>query len=168
MGAPLLPFRGIYRSCRPQHAQKAKKQWEQTSALSFCPDLSIASGDGVELSAQSRKTLKWDFSGTNLTGTAELHISEAQAKVDKGADVRVCSPDLSTGIRNTDSEMLQSIYDSIKELQTKTRVESRQARMATKRLQGTVRKVVKSCLEIEEKLSTMEERTIAVEADVEP
>ncbi|KAJ1154166.1 hypothetical protein NDU88_006920 [Pleurodeles waltl] len=39
--------------------------------------------------------------------------------------------------------------------------------MATKRLQGTVRKVVKSCIEIEEKLSTMEERTIAVEADVE-
>ncbi|KAJ1193339.1 hypothetical protein NDU88_002637 [Pleurodeles waltl] len=61
--------------------------------------------------------------------------------------------------------MLQSIYDSIKELQTETRAESRQERMATKRLQGTVRKVVKSCIEIEEKLSTMEERMMAVEAD---
>ncbi|KAJ1170784.1 hypothetical protein NDU88_002656 [Pleurodeles waltl] len=68
---------------------------------------------------------------------------------------------------STDSEMLQSIYDSIKELETKTRVESRWAWMATKRLQGTVRKVVKSCIEIEEKLSTMEARTMAVEADVE-
>ncbi|KAJ1166314.1 hypothetical protein NDU88_006719 [Pleurodeles waltl] len=108
-----------------------------------------------------------DYSGTNLTGTAELHISEAEAKVDKGADVRVCSPYLSIGIRSTDSEMLQSIYDSIKELQTETRVESRRARMATKRLQGSVRKVVKSCIEIEEKLSAMEERMMAVEADVE-
>ncbi|KAJ1206711.1 hypothetical protein NDU88_002112 [Pleurodeles waltl] len=63
--------------------------------------------------------------------------------------------------------MLQSKYDSIKELQTKTRVESRRARVATKRLQRTVRKVVKSYIEIEEKLSTMEERTMAVEADVE-
>ncbi|KAJ1171520.1 hypothetical protein NDU88_003381 [Pleurodeles waltl] len=39
--------------------------------------------------------------------------------------------------------------------------------MATKHLQGIVCKVVKSCIEIEEKLSTMEERTMAVEADVE-
>ncbi|KAJ1159633.1 hypothetical protein NDU88_000139 [Pleurodeles waltl] len=119
--------------------------------------------DGVELSAQSRKTLKWDYSGTSLTSTAEVYISEAQAK----ADVRVCSPDLCIGTRNTDSAMLQSIYNSIKELQTETRVESRRARMATKRLQGTVRKVVKSCIEIEEKLSKMEERMKAVEADVE-
>ncbi|KAJ1090392.1 hypothetical protein NDU88_003525 [Pleurodeles waltl] len=63
--------------------------------------------------------------------------------------------------------MLQSIYDSILELQTETRVESRWASMAMKRLQGTVRKVVKSCIEVEEKLSTMEEGTMAVEADVE-
>ncbi|KAJ1148620.1 hypothetical protein NDU88_001448 [Pleurodeles waltl] len=63
--------------------------------------------------------------------------------------------------------MLQSIYDSIKELQTETRAENRRARMATKHLQGTVRKVVKSCAEIKWKLSTMEERTMAVEADIE-
>ncbi|KAJ1155969.1 hypothetical protein NDU88_008694 [Pleurodeles waltl] len=63
--------------------------------------------------------------------------------------------------------MLQTIYDSIKELQTETRVQSRRFWIATKRLQGTVRKVVKSCIEIEEKLNTMEERTMAVEADVE-
>ncbi|KAJ1108611.1 hypothetical protein NDU88_005987 [Pleurodeles waltl] len=63
--------------------------------------------------------------------------------------------------------MLQSIYDSIMELQTETRVESRQARIATKHRQGTVCKVVKSCTEVEEKLNTTEERTMAVEADVE-
>ncbi|KAJ1116855.1 hypothetical protein NDU88_005060 [Pleurodeles waltl] len=125
--------------------------------------------DGAELSAQSRKTLKWDFSGTNLMSTAEVHIPEAQdkaEKAEKGADARVCSSDLNIGTRNTDSEMLQSIYDSIKELQTETRAVNRWMRMATKRLQGTVCKVVKSCIEIEEKLSAMEERTMAVEADV--
>ncbi|KAJ1116804.1 hypothetical protein NDU88_005009 [Pleurodeles waltl] len=82
---------------------------------------------------------------------AEAHIPEAQAKAEKRADAPVCSSDLSIGTRNTDSEMLQSIYDSIKELQTETRAESHRARMATKRLQGIVRKVVKSCIEIEEK-----------------
>ncbi|KAJ1101568.1 hypothetical protein NDU88_006635 [Pleurodeles waltl] len=63
--------------------------------------------------------------------------------------------------------MLQSIYNSIKELQAEARVESRCARVATKRLQGTVRKVAKSCTEIEAKLNTIGERTAAVEADVE-
>ncbi|KAJ1193340.1 hypothetical protein NDU88_002638 [Pleurodeles waltl] len=36
--------------------------------------------EGVELSAQSRKTLKWDYSGTKLLSTAEAHIPETQAK----------------------------------------------------------------------------------------
>ncbi|KAJ1172931.1 hypothetical protein NDU88_004773 [Pleurodeles waltl] len=121
--------------------------------------------DSVELSVQSRKTLKWN-SGSNLMSTAEAHISEVQAKAEKRADAPVCSSVLSIGARNTDSEMLQSIYDLIKELQTETGTESRRARLATKHLQGTVRKVVKSCIEIEGKLSTMEERTMAVEADV--
>ncbi|KAJ1204266.1 hypothetical protein NDU88_008047 [Pleurodeles waltl] len=86
---------------------------------------------------------------------AEAHIPEAQAKAEqaeKMADAPVCSWALCSGTRNTDSEMLQSIYDSIKELQTETRAESRRATVATKRLQGTVRKVVKSCIEIEGKL----------------
>ncbi|KAJ1174376.1 hypothetical protein NDU88_006198 [Pleurodeles waltl] len=122
--------------------------------------------DSVELSIQSRKTLKWDYSGTNLMSTTEAHIPEVQTKAEKRADEPVRSSNLSISTRNTDSEMLQSIYDSIKELQTETRAESQRARMATKHLQGTVRKVVKSCIEIEGKLSTMEERTMAVEADV--
>ncbi|KAJ1196322.1 hypothetical protein NDU88_000193 [Pleurodeles waltl] len=68
---------------------------------------------------------------------------------------------------NTDSGMLQSIFNSIKEFQMETLVESRRARMATKRLQGSVRKVAKSCTEIETKLGTMEERVVAVEEDVD-
>ncbi|KAJ1083249.1 hypothetical protein NDU88_003408 [Pleurodeles waltl] len=48
-----------------------------------------------------------------------------------------------------------------------TRIENRCARVATKRLQGTIRKVAKSCTEIEAKLNTMEERTAGFEADVE-
>ncbi|KAJ1169913.1 hypothetical protein NDU88_001799 [Pleurodeles waltl] len=63
--------------------------------------------------------------------------------------------------------MLQSIYNSIKEFQTETRIESRRTRVATKRLQGTVRKVAKSCSEIEAKLCMMDKRIGAVEEDVD-
>ncbi|KAJ1181337.1 hypothetical protein NDU88_006545 [Pleurodeles waltl] len=70
-------------------------------------------------------------------------------------------------VAGTEAGMLQSIYNSIKELQTETRIESRRARVATKRLQGTVRKVAKSCTEIEAKLCSMEERIGAVEVDVD-
>ncbi|KAJ1109393.1 hypothetical protein NDU88_006754 [Pleurodeles waltl] len=63
--------------------------------------------------------------------------------------------------------MLQSIYNSIKELQTETRIENHCARVATKRLQGTVRKVAKSCTEIETKLCSMDEMIVAVQVDVD-
>ncbi|KAJ1143362.1 hypothetical protein NDU88_009671 [Pleurodeles waltl] len=101
--------------------------------------------DGVEPSTQTRKALKWDYSGMNLVSTAVVHSLEAQANMKKGGDALLCSLVPSTGARHTDSEILQSIYYSIKELQTETRAESRRARMATKHLQGTVHKVVKSC-----------------------
>ncbi|KAJ1148754.1 hypothetical protein NDU88_001580 [Pleurodeles waltl] len=125
------------------------------------------SGDGVEPSAQTQKALKWDYSHTNLMSTAEVHTFEVQDNAEKRGDALVCSLVSNTGARYTDSEMLQSIYDPIKELQTETRAESRRAWMAAKHLQGTVRKVVKSCAEIERKLSSMEERTMEVEADIE-
>ncbi|KAJ1110035.1 hypothetical protein NDU88_007390 [Pleurodeles waltl] len=48
-----------------------------------------------------------------------------------------------------------------------TRAESRRARITTKRLQDVVHKVAKSCTEIKEKLNIMEDRTTAVEVDVE-
>ncbi|KAJ1166843.1 hypothetical protein NDU88_007239 [Pleurodeles waltl] len=49
---------------------------------------------------------------------------------------------------------------------TETRAESRRARIAIKHLQGTVRKVAKSCTEIKEKLNMMEDKAMAVEADL--
>ncbi|KAJ1141654.1 hypothetical protein NDU88_007982 [Pleurodeles waltl] len=48
-----------------------------------------------------------------------------------------------------------------------TRIESRRARVATKRLQGAVRKVAKSCTDIEAKLGSMDERIAVVEEDVD-
>ncbi|KAJ1126273.1 hypothetical protein NDU88_004681 [Pleurodeles waltl] len=110
---------------------------------------------------------KRDYSGTNLMSTVEAHTFEAQDYAAKRVDELVCESAPNIGDRHTDSEMLQSVYDLIKELQTETRAESRRARMATKHLQGTVRKVVKSCAEIEGKLSSMEERTMAVEGETE-
>ncbi|KAJ1117233.1 hypothetical protein NDU88_005433 [Pleurodeles waltl] len=77
------------------------------------------------------------------------------------------SPTSSACTVGADSGILQSIYNSIKELQTETRIENRHARVATKRLQGTVRKVAKSCTEIETKLCSMEERIAAAEVDVD-
>ncbi|KAJ1163305.1 hypothetical protein NDU88_003765 [Pleurodeles waltl] len=63
--------------------------------------------------------------------------------------------------------MLQMIYHMIRKLQTETWAESQRAQLATKQLQGTVRIVAKSCMESEEKLNTMENRTSIVEAEVE-
>ncbi|KAJ1117047.1 hypothetical protein NDU88_005247 [Pleurodeles waltl] len=77
------------------------------------------------------------------------------------------APACNSSVMGIEAGMLQSIYSSIKELQTETRIESRRARIATKRLQGTVRKVAKSCTEIEAKLCSLEERIVAVEEDVD-
>ncbi|KAJ1134438.1 hypothetical protein NDU88_000890 [Pleurodeles waltl] len=137
-----------------------RQRWRKSKGLA-------PSGDGVEPSAQTQNALKSDYSGTNLMSIVEAHTSEAQDNAAKRVDELVCDSASNIGDRHTDSEMLQSIYDSIKELQTETRAESRRARMATKHLQGTVCKVVKSCAEIEGKLSLMEERTTAVEGEIE-
>ncbi|KAJ1178467.1 hypothetical protein NDU88_003713 [Pleurodeles waltl] len=148
-------------------ASTAESTVRQQRRQRKCLKTQIGPSGETELLAQSSKTLKWDYLGTKLTGTAKVPILDTQLNADRGAYRRVGCPVLSTCTTNTDSVMLQSIYESFKELQTETRVESRLPRIATKRLQGTVRKVVKSCLEIEEKLNTMEERAMAVEADVE-
>ncbi|KAJ1182042.1 hypothetical protein NDU88_007238 [Pleurodeles waltl] len=138
----------------------------------MCLKTRIGPSGGTELLAQSSKTLKWDYLGTKLkvtsTPASKVPIPDAQLNADGDADGSASCPVLTTCTISTDSEMLQSIYDSIKELQTESRVESRWPRIATKCLQGTVRKVMKSCIEIEEKLNTMEERTMAVEAELRP
>ncbi|KAJ1205582.1 hypothetical protein NDU88_001010 [Pleurodeles waltl] len=63
--------------------------------------------EGVEsyIQTQTRKALKWDYSGTNLVSTAVVHTHEAQANVEKGGDTLACSSVPSTGARHTDSEM---------------------------------------------------------------
>ncbi|KAJ1155605.1 hypothetical protein NDU88_008334 [Pleurodeles waltl] len=90
----------------------------------------------------------------------QLLGSNDRGENNEGAKSDIC-------VVNTDSGMLQSIFNSIKEFQTETRIESRRARVATKRLQGSVRKVAKSCTEIEAKLCTMDERIGAVEEEVD-
>ncbi|KAJ1092792.1 hypothetical protein NDU88_005902 [Pleurodeles waltl] len=95
------------------------------------------------------KTLKWDYSGIGLADTPTLsHQGSTNGKMEKETGAR---PNTSS-MMGTEAGLLQSIYSSIKELQTETRIESRRARIATKRLQGLVRKVVKSCTEIKVRL----------------
>ncbi|KAJ1202777.1 hypothetical protein NDU88_006573 [Pleurodeles waltl] len=110
------------------------------------------------------KTPKWDYSGIRLT---DIPTANDQQMANNNLEGNTGGLTSSTCIGSGESGMLQSIYNSIKELQTEARIENRRARVATKRLQGTVRKVAKSCTEIEVKLNTIEERTAAVEADVE-
>ncbi|KAJ1152896.1 hypothetical protein NDU88_005670 [Pleurodeles waltl] len=128
--------------------------------------------EGTEFTASSgSRTLKWDYSSINLTDIActtnKPNMSDQQSPGynNRGDNIEASKNDIC--VASTDSGMLQSIFNSIKEFQTETRVESRRARMATKRLQGSVRKVAKSCTEIETKLCTMEERIVAVEEDVD-
>lgn len=55
--------------------------------------------------------------------------------------------------------------ETIKEHPAESRSEGRRARVSTKQLQGTVKKVAKPCAKIGDKLSAIEERT--KEAEVE-
>ncbi|KAJ1082415.1 hypothetical protein NDU88_002583 [Pleurodeles waltl] len=108
-------------------------------------------------------SLKWDYSGTRLMGLEKVSKLDPPPNIDGDVECPASS-NSATGI---DAKMLQMIYDTIRELQTETRAESRRARIATKYLQGEVCKVVRSCIEIEEKLRAMENRTAVVEADIE-
>ncbi|KAJ1203152.1 hypothetical protein NDU88_006946 [Pleurodeles waltl] len=121
--------------------------------------------EGFENStSMSGRTLKWDYSGIGLVDTPTMSKQDSvngKMETDVGASAG------NSSAMGTEAGILQSIYSSIEELQTETRIESRRARIATKRLQGTVRKVAKSCTEIEAKLCSMEERIVAVEEDVD-
>ncbi|KAJ1175625.1 hypothetical protein NDU88_000912 [Pleurodeles waltl] len=125
--------------------------------------------EGSETTApMSGRTLRWDYSGISLadifTGGNKTPIKE---KTDPEAAAGSIGNSGDAHAMGTETGILQSIYSSIKELQTETRIESRRARVATKRLQGSVRKVVKSCMEIEAKLCSMEDRIVAVEDDID-
>ncbi|KAJ1148176.1 hypothetical protein NDU88_001014 [Pleurodeles waltl] len=120
-------------------------------------------GSPENLTSTGGRTLKWDYSGIGLADSSSI-TNQGSANGNKEPDTGFPPYNLST--MGAEAGMLQSIYSSVKELQTETRIESRRARIATKRLQGTVSKVAKSCTEIETKLSSMEERIVAVEEDV--
>ncbi|KAJ1079610.1 hypothetical protein NDU88_000157 [Pleurodeles waltl] len=140
----------------------AVRQYRQRQMVRIRP----GSQEGVENAASmSGRTLKWDYSGIGLI---DIPTSGSQGLVNEKTDIGASAGSLGNAFTmGTEAGILQSIYNSIKELQTETRIESRRARIATKRLQGTVRKVAKSCTEIEAKLCSMEERIVAVEEDVD-
>ncbi|KAJ1135485.1 hypothetical protein NDU88_001924 [Pleurodeles waltl] len=123
------------------------------------------SQEGFENStSMGGRTYKWDYSSIGLADTPTI---SNQSSVNGKMDTDIGAPAGNLSAMGTEAGMLQSIYSSIKELQTETRIESRRARIATKRLQGMVRKVAKSCTEIKAKLCSMEERIVAVEEDVD-
>ncbi|KAJ1096379.1 hypothetical protein NDU88_001521 [Pleurodeles waltl] len=123
------------------------------------------SQEGFENStSMGGRTLKWDYCGIGLADTPTI---SNQDSVNGKMETDIGAPAGNSSAMGTEAGILQSIYSSIKELQTETRIESRRARFATKRLQGTVRKVAKSCTEIEAKLCSMEERIVAVAEDVD-
>ncbi|KAJ1081157.1 hypothetical protein NDU88_001340 [Pleurodeles waltl] len=120
--------------------------------------------------SMSGRTLRWDYSGISLADTPTAGNQGSvndRNESDMGASAGDIGNLVNTHVNGTDAGILQSIYNSIKELQSETRIESRRARIATKKLQGSVRKVAKSCIEIEAKLSSMEDRIVAVEEDMD-
>ncbi|KAJ1176917.1 hypothetical protein NDU88_002184 [Pleurodeles waltl] len=143
-----------------------QRRWQRK-----CTKTRSGSQESTKFFASSgSKTLKWDYSSislTDVTCTTDISAMGGQQSVNNDMGENNGGMKSDTCAASTDSGMLQSIFNSIKEFQTETRIESRRAREATKRLQGTVRKVTKSCTEIETKLGTMDERIVAVEEDVD-
>ncbi|KAJ1208936.1 hypothetical protein NDU88_004315 [Pleurodeles waltl] len=120
--------------------------------------------------SMSGRTLRWDYSGISLADTSTAGNQGSvndRNESDMGASAGDIGNSANNHMNGTEAGILQSIYNSIKELQTETRIESRRARIATKKLQGSVRKVAKSCMEIEAKLSSMEDRIVAVKEDMD-
>ncbi|KAJ1164067.1 hypothetical protein NDU88_004514 [Pleurodeles waltl] len=162
-------FKNLEVEARKISRRKKVPDWSKDGGDKFysLSEDSEAASSGCNQSAtggsQSTKALKGDYLGTRLTGSGKVPTPDSLPNVDGSADCQV--PIISA--TSTDSKMLQIIYDSIKELQTETRAESRRARIATKRLQGAVHKVAKSSTEIEEKRNIMEDRTTPVGTDVE-
>ncbi|KAJ1215573.1 hypothetical protein NDU88_003181 [Pleurodeles waltl] len=110
------------------------------------------SQEGSEnMASMSGRTLRWDYSGIGLADTPTVGNqgpANDKNESDLGASAGGIGNSGNTHAMGTEAGILQSICSSIKELQTETRIESRRARVATKRLQGSVRKVAKSCMEI--------------------
>lgn len=97
------------------------------------------------LKKSTRTQLKWDYSDTQIWPQGE-----------KG--------DESTG---TKEPTLLTILTTIKQMQEENRNEGRRARVASKKVQTGIRKLNKTCEEIADRLTSVEMRTEALEADVE-
>ncbi|KAJ1096874.1 hypothetical protein NDU88_002005 [Pleurodeles waltl] len=95
--------------------------------------------EGSENTASmSGRTLRWDYSGIGLADTSIVGNQSPvndENESDRGASAGSIGNPGNTHAMGTEAGILQSIYSSIKELQTETRIESRRARVATKRLQ---------------------------------
>ncbi|KAJ1190474.1 hypothetical protein NDU88_007212 [Pleurodeles waltl] len=108
-----------------------------------CTKIRFGSQEGTEFSTSSgSKTLKWDYSGIRLIDTTDVPTTSGQQLANNNMEGSIGGSISGACMVGTDSGMLQSIYNSMKELQTETRIENRCARGATKWLQGTVCKVM--------------------------
>ncbi|KAJ1201637.1 hypothetical protein NDU88_005443 [Pleurodeles waltl] len=95
--------------------------------------------------SMSGRTLRWDYSGISLADTSTAGNQGSvndRNESDMGASAGDIGNLANNHVNGTEAGILQSIYNSIKELQTETRIESRRARIATKKFQGSVRKVM--------------------------
>ncbi|KAJ1117898.1 hypothetical protein NDU88_006094 [Pleurodeles waltl] len=97
----------------------------------------------------------WDYSATQLLHQEGIPESAAVSKDESHVD-----PMTESG-----QHILRLIYSMIQDHQAETWAENRMARLATKHLQGALKKVSKTCAEVREKSNAIEERT-EVEADV--
>ncbi|KAJ1113265.1 hypothetical protein NDU88_001519 [Pleurodeles waltl] len=107
--------------------------------------------------SQEEGALKLDYSATMILyqegGPENPSVSKGDSHNDLTAE--------------TGDSMLRLIYCTIKELQTETWAKSWRVLLATKYLQGAIKKMPKTYVEIREKLNTSEERTVLVEAYME-
>ncbi|KAJ1149283.1 hypothetical protein NDU88_002095 [Pleurodeles waltl] len=89
--------------------------------------------EGSETTApMSGRTLRWDYSGISLADTfTGGNQSPIKENTDPGAAAGSIGNTGDAHAMGTEAGILQSIYSSIKELQTETRIESRRARVAT-------------------------------------
>ncbi|KAJ1119561.1 hypothetical protein NDU88_007746 [Pleurodeles waltl] len=94
-----------------------------------CTKTRSVSQEGTECSASSgSKTLKWDYSSislTDITRTTDISAMGGQQLVNNDMEENNGGTKSDTCAASTDSGMLQSIFNSIKEFQTETRIESR-------------------------------------------
>ncbi|KAJ1115640.1 hypothetical protein NDU88_003862 [Pleurodeles waltl] len=113
-----------------------RSRQSQTQQVDQSEQLECQSKEGTEgfenAASMSGRTLKWDYSGIGLADIPTIGTQgpvNDQIEIDTGASAGNPGNEYAMG---TEAGILQSIYSSIKELQTETRIESRRARIATK------------------------------------